>query len=106
MNETYASSGVTNTLIPSLSATTCNFKDRSHTYGNPNNLEYYAQFVGYYILQLTNPSNLSDFIIYASPIINGDWSGATGPGTSPVLTTPVYGYSGGSVYLSNPTYII
>ena len=101
-NETYSFSGNPLTSIPSLSARTCNNLESFMVYES-NNFGInaggtYQRYQYYYKVELTNPSDVRDFRIYASPITNG----------SPTFsfTDFVYGFSGGSVYHTNPTYLI
>ena len=98
---TYPFSGNPSTIIPSLSGTVCNFNNRGVNY-NSYNSYYRRQYKYYYQVRLTNPSNVSDFDIWASPITNFSYSGA--PSTAQYELA--YRYSGGSVIYSNPTYII
>jgi hypothetical protein len=101
-NETYAFSGNPLTSIPSLSARTCNNLESFMSYES-NNFGVgaggtYQRYQYYYKVELTNPSDVRDFRIYASPITNG----------LPTFSSTdfVYGFSGGSVYHTNPTYLI
>ena len=105
-NETYAYSGDPLTPIPSLSAITCNNLESKMTFINDaygvDKGNLYLQYVYDYRVELTNPSDIRDFRIYASPITNGTPSGYP----SPIFSDFVYGFSGGSVYHTNPTYLI
>jgi hypothetical protein len=96
MYRTIPWSGVSNTLIPSLSGLTC------YPYGvcdgsNLNCRRYYY----YHQLRLTNPSDPRDFEIYASPITDLQYSGSPSPIYELALT-----YSGQTVTYANPTYCI
>jgi hypothetical protein len=101
-NETYAFSGNPLTSIPSLSARTCNNLESFMGYNNStfgvDAGGTYQKYQYYYKVELTNPSDVRDFRIYASPITNGL------PTFS--FTDFVYGFSGGSVYHTNPSYLI
>jgi hypothetical protein len=96
LNETYPSSGVTNTLIPELSGKTCDLdSNMCLNFNNFNNLSTYIKFAYYYQIKLTNPLDLRDFEIYARTLPCG---------TLP--ETLIYNYSGGTVNYSDPAYII
>lgn len=89
-------SGVSNTLIPSLSGLTCYPNSLCNNNNDCRRWYYYHQ------VRLTNPLDIRDFEIYASPITNLQYSGAPG--------TPIYElaltYSGQTVTYANPTYCI
>ena len=80
-NNTYPGSGLTTTLIPSLSGETCSSIRTGMTYSS-GNLNY-NKYTSYYRVKATNPSDLLDFEIYATPIdskgtvLNYDFSGST-----------------------------
>lgn len=98
---TYPFSGNPSTIIPSLSGVTCNY----FTTGvkeNQFNSFLISQYKYYYKIELTNPLNLNDFDIWASPINNFSYSGA--PSTT--FYDLAYRYSGGNVTYSSSTYII
>lgn len=99
---TYPFSGNPSTIIPSLSGSVCNYNSTGRYIGPIYNSFYRQQYKYAYRIQLTNPSNASDFDIYASPINNFTYSGS--PGT--VLYDLAYRYSGGNVTFSSSTYII
>jgi hypothetical protein len=99
---TYPFSGNPSTIIPSLSGSVCNYNSTGKYIGPIYNSFYREQWKYAYRVQLTNPSNASDFDIYASPINNFTYSGS--PGT--VLYDLAYRYSGGNVTFSSSTYII
>jgi hypothetical protein len=99
---TYPFSGNPSTIIPSFSGTVCNYSSTGRYIGPIYNSFYREQYKYAYRVQLTNPLNVGDFDIYASPINNFTYSGS--PGT--ILYELAYRYSGGSVTFSNPTYII
>ena len=96
INYTVPASGVTNTLIPSLSATTCNSLE---TYFE-NLTTYYRYYDAHFKVELTNPSNWNDFKIYANTTIE------TSKSTWPENWLLIYNYSGGTVHYSDPNYII
>jgi hypothetical protein len=98
---TYPFSGNPSTIIPSLSGVTCDY----FTTGvkeNQFNSFLISQYKYYYKIELTNPLNLNDFDIWASPINNFSYSGA--PSTT--FYDLAYRYSGGNVTYSSSTYII
>lgn len=99
---TYPFSGTPATIIPSLSGSVCNYNSTGVNYINTYNSFYNLQYKYYYQVRLTNPLNVKDFDIWASPITNFSYSGA--PFTAQYELA--YRYSGGSVTYSNPTYII
>jgi hypothetical protein len=99
---TYPFSGNPSTIIPSLSGSVCNYNSTGRYIGPIYNSFYRQQYKYIYKVQLTNPSNASDFDIYASPINNFAYSGS--PGT--ILYDLAYRYSGGNVTYSSSTYII
>lgn len=93
-------SGVSNTLIPSLSGLTCypNAVCRSGLGLTSDCRRWYY----YHELRLTNPSDIRDFEIYASPITNLQYSGAP---NAPIYELALT-YSGQTVTYANPTYCI
>ena len=93
--ETIGWTGNTNTYIPSTSGQTCLFNNW-YSYGNS-----YRKFVYYYQLRLTNPSNVSDFEIWGSPINNNVYSGFP----SSIIYELALQYSGGSITYANPYYV-
>jgi hypothetical protein len=98
---TYPFSGNPSTIIPSLSGSVCNFNNtgvRENIY-NSYNIKQYKYL---YQVRLSNPSNVNDFDIWASPINNFSYSGAP----STVHYELAYRYSGGNVTYSSSTYII
>jgi hypothetical protein len=105
-------SGSSFTLIPSLSAETCNYANQSAYY--PNNISYglnddvYVQTMYNFNLYLTNPLNVSDFKITASPIVNGTYAGVNqyymaGAGTNDIK---IYEVQNGIVIYSDPNYVV
>jgi hypothetical protein len=97
---TYPFSGTPSTIIPSLSGTVCNFNTSGVNTVTYNSF-YRNQYKYYYQVRLTNPSDVRDFDIWASPISNFSYSGA--PGIA--LYELAYRTSGGTI-TTNPTYII
>ena len=95
ISDTIPFSGGT-TLIPSLSGTVCNYGvtgTRNNSYSSFANTNYKCDFES----RIVNPSNINDFEIWATPIVNG------------VLIPPkvlAYRFSGGTATTINPTYII
>jgi hypothetical protein len=89
-------SGVSNTLIPSLSGTVCNYNSTGVSTSIYNNFYNTKNLYYYYIIKPT----LTDFEIWAAPIIN--YSANTNFNNA-ILA---YRYSGGSVTYSSSTYII
>ena len=65
-NNTYPGSGLTTTLIPSLSGETCSSIRTGMTY--LYDYLIYQKYLYRYIFKATNPLNLLDFELYASPI--------------------------------------
>jgi hypothetical protein len=97
MYQTIPWSGVSNTLIPSLSGLTC------YPYGNcdVNGLNC-RRWYYYHRIILTNPSDPRDFEIYASPITDLQYSGSPNTAIYELALT----YSGQTVTYANPTYCI
>jgi len=95
-NETYAYSGVNNTIIPQLSGKTCEYKGELDTIYWGSGGFGYKQYLGEWTIRLTNPNNVLDFEILVSPKTN--WIFTGGP-TITALT-----YSNGSITYSNPDY--
>jgi len=95
-NQTYVASGTPLQNITTLSATTCDFSPYMY---QGNNIGYtgWFQSTNQYKIELTNPSDVRDFRIMASAITNGQPSG--------LYNVLAYGFSGGSVYALNTTYI-
>jgi hypothetical protein len=95
-NETYAYSGVNNTIIPSLSGKTCEYKGElfDNIFGSGG--FGYFQHIGRWTFKLTNQNNIQDFEILVNPKTNWVYTG--GP-TITALT-----YSNGSITYSNPDY--
>ena len=89
-------SGVSNTLIPSLSGTVCNYNLTGQVISEYNSFYNKKVLYYYYIIKPT----LTDFEIWSAPIIN--YSANTNFNDA-ILA---YRYSGGSVTYSSSTYII
>jgi hypothetical protein len=89
-------SGVSNTLIPSLSGLTCYPNAVCNNDFDCRRWYYYHQVI------LTNPLDNRDFEIYASPITNLQYSGAPGTTIYELALT----YSGQTVTYANPNYCI
>jgi len=107
-NETIPYSGNTNTLIPSLSATTCDFINNSvtrATLNNPNVIEH-VQFVYMYSVQLFDENDLTNFRIYGSPINNFQYSGSTPENNYNIIYELALEYSGDTITYQNPNYCI
>jgi hypothetical protein len=85
-------SGNPSTIIPSLSAQTCDFSSVGVTSPTGTNI-----YIFDYVAVVTNPPDLTAFTIKANPISNGVRLFTNYPDT--VLT-----YSGGTVTSSNPLY--
>jgi hypothetical protein len=101
VSNTLPFSGVS-TLLPSFSGTVCNYNNQG--YKSPLYNSYYNVIYKYYYKTvLTNPSNINDFDILASPITNFVYSGY--PSSVPNYEL-AYRYSGGNVTYSSSTYII
>lgn len=101
-NLTYVASGDPLVNITNLSAQTCNLSTTMSTRDQYGFVKL-NQYVFYYAFILTNPSDVRDFRIYASPIINGAYNGYP---NNPIFSDFVYGFSGGGVYHADYTYLI
>jgi hypothetical protein len=101
ISNTIPFSGSTPTLIPSLSGTVCNYNNTGQKLDIFNS-SYNRNFKFYHQVRLTNPSNVNDFDIWASPISNFNYLGSP---SSPQFEL-AYRYSGGNVTFSSSTYII
>lgn len=91
-------SGISNTLIPSLSGQSCNITGLTLNSSG----QYYEKYNYYYRVILTDPLDRTSFDIYAAPIINGVYSGYP----STVFTELAVSFVGNSLVYSNPTYTI
>jgi hypothetical protein len=86
LNETIVYTGVSPTLVPSLSGETFYFDLTKFKFNNLlNNLGYYSKYGAYYKLILNNPLDFRDFEIYTTDI-------STGEPTGPEIL--IYGYTG------------
>jgi hypothetical protein len=108
--KTVPASGSSNTLIPSLSGQVCDYSSHgifdsglAAGYGANDGADIFRKDLFKFKVVLTNPFDVNDFNIYASPINNFVYSGY--PSYSPYFEL-AYSYSGGSVVYSNPTYVI
>lgn len=96
INETVPASGTSYTLIPSLSAVTCDSID-SYFQKNTTSYRYYD---GDFKVELTNPSDWGDFKIYVNTTIESSKN------NTPYNWVEIYNYSGGTIHYSDPNYII
>jgi hypothetical protein len=96
INYTVPASGVSNTLITSLSATTCQFVEDNFVNYNT----YYRFYDGHFKVELTNPSNWADFQLFVNTTIE------TTKSINPENWKLLYTFSGGTVNYSYPQYII
>lgn len=98
---TYPFSGDPSLIIPSFSGTICNYN--STGVKKTEDFSFYnQQYKYYYEVRITNPLNINDFDIWASPISNFSYSGA--PSVNPFYEL-AYRNSGGTI-TTNSTYII
>jgi hypothetical protein len=97
---TYPFSGNPSTIIPSLSGSVCNYNNTGVIQNIYNSFSR-RQYKYIYQVRLTNPSDVRDFDIWASPITNFSYSGTPGN----ILYELAYRTSGGTI-TTNPTYII
>jgi hypothetical protein len=102
---TYPFSGTPSQIIPSFSATVCNYMSTGIRVPVHNSFTVY-QYRFYYEVRRTNPSNPSDFDIWSSPITNFRYSGYTNNINDEPSFELAYRYSGGNVVFSSSTYII
>lgn len=98
---TYPFSGNPSTILPQFSGTVCNYNSTGINTTQYNSF-INSQYRYYYDVRLTNPLNVSDFDIWASPITNFSYSGAP----STIYYELAYRYSGGNIAYSSSTYII
>jgi hypothetical protein len=101
-NITYVASGNPLVNIVNLSAQTCDFSTTMASQTLGNGFTNFIQYVYSYKIILTNPSDVRDFSIYASPITNGEYDGFPSTVLYPDL---VYSIVGG-VVTANPAYLI
>jgi hypothetical protein len=105
-------SGSSFTLIPSLSAETCNYANQSAYY--PNNVsngwndDEYVQIMYNFNVYATNPLNINDFKITTSQIVNGDYAGNSQYNFQQVGTNDItiYEVQNGVVIYSDPNYVV
>lgn len=97
LNKTLPMSGSNFTVIPSLSASTCNLVGR-YTSSSPGiNSDYFEAYLFDYKAELTNPNNLLDFKISGRLIVNGIPTGNF---------FRIWEIQNGVVIYSDPNYII
>jgi hypothetical protein len=90
-------SGSNFTVIPSLSASTCNLVGR-YTSSSPGiNSDYFEAYLFDYKAELTNPNNLLDFKISGRLIVNGTPTGNF---------FRIWEIQNGTVIYSDPNFII
>lgn len=96
LNQTLPMSGTNNTLIPTISSTTCNLIGEIN---NQNVLyyEHYERFLFQYRIQSVSQTPLNNFQILARNIINGQRNGDL---------FIIYEIQNGAVIYSDPNYII
>jgi hypothetical protein len=112
VRKTLPMSGSSFTLIPSLSAETCNYANQSDYY--PNNISYglnddvYVQIMYNFNVYATNPLNIGDYKITASPIVNGSYAGNSQYNIQQVGTNDItiYEVQNGVVIYSDPNYVV
>lgn len=95
-NETIGWTGISNTYVPQFSGQVCTFDT-----WNKTNSTYLYKTLYYYKTILINPSNVEDFEIWGSPIVNASYSGF--PGT--YETTLALRYSGGVITYADPYFV-
>lgn len=98
LNKTLPMSGNTNTIIPTLSATTCNLVGEYYpqNFASGLNNDFYLKNQYEYRMEFTNPSNINDFKILAKTLVNGRITGNY---------FRVWEIQNGSVIYSDPNYI-
>jgi hypothetical protein len=94
-NQTFVASGSPLQNLTTLSATTCDFS--TTMYQITGDWVSWRQDLYAYRVERTNPNNARDFRIMAATITNGQ--------SDNNYINLAYGFSGNSVYASNPTYI-
>jgi len=97
LNKTLPMSGSNFTVIPSLSASTCNLVGRYKSSLPGINSDYFDVILYDYKAELTNPNNLLDFKISARTIVNGNTTGNY---------FRIYEKQNGVVIYSDPNFII
>jgi hypothetical protein len=97
LNKTLPMSGSNFTVIPYLSASTCNLVGRYAPSLPGINSDYFDANLYDYKVELTNPNNLLDFKIITRTIVNGNTTGNY---------FRIWEISGGTVIYSDPNYFI
>jgi hypothetical protein len=105
-NETIPYSGISNTIIPSLSAQTCQFWGNSVTRTDNPSIITHQQYVYVYKTVLFDENNVSNFRMYGTPITNFQYSGATAQNGWGTIYELALEYSGGIITYQNPYYCI
>jgi hypothetical protein len=97
-------SGSPLTIIPSLSAETCDLSNWTYLTNTPpsKNRGYYVYYAYYYQVRCVNTLNPQDFEIWAPTFSNGAWVGY--PAT-PTLNK-IYDYIGGVPTVYDPSYFV
>ena len=107
IRKTLPMSGSSFTLIPSISAETCSYTSKSRYYpynfSSGANDDTYVQTMYNFNTYVTNPLNLNDFKITATPIVNGTYVGSNGIGTNDIT---IYEVQNGVVIYSDPNYVV
>jgi hypothetical protein len=107
IRKTLPMSGSSFTLIPSISAETCSYASQSkynaNNFSNGINDDTYVQTMYNFNAYVTNPLNLNDFKITATPIVNGTYVGSNGIGTNDIT---IYEVQNGVVIYSDPNYVV
>jgi hypothetical protein len=98
---TYPFSGVSNTLIPSLSGRAACLLSSDSTVSSTKGYTTNKYWTHQFLFTLTNPNNVADYDIYASPITNGLYSGWPG---SPIYKK-VYSYVNGVGTILDGNYV-
>jgi hypothetical protein len=98
LNKTIPMSGSNYTLIPELSASTCNLLGEYINNNNPSlNLDKYDRYVYQFYVELTNPNDINDFKISTKNISNGVRTGNY---------FRIWEIQNGTVIYSDPNFII
>jgi hypothetical protein len=98
LNKTIPMSGSNYTLIPELSASTCNLLGEYINNNNPSkNLDKYDRYVFQFYVELTNPNDINDFKISTKNISNGVRTGNY---------FRIWEIQNGTVIYSDPNFII
>ena len=100
-NYTFPYSGDPLTIIPSLTSETCsNFSEYLPDLSSPIFGNNQQRYVWYHEFQVFDPTNLENFRIYAKRVLKN------GKVASPIETTLIYEYSGGTVTYINNDYFV